>query len=159
MTAYGMPRGGGFSLIEALIALLLTSILAIVFMRMMGVSLSRTQESRTRAYAMHQMQSLAASISANPSFWVTKAAAPVTITVPLPAGGADCGTRPCTPAELARHDMALWASGLAARLSKPSGSASCAQTNDVTVCRIELSWRERGDPLGATSSHVMRFVP
>lgn len=159
MMAHGTPRMGGFSLIEALIALLLTSILAVVFMRMMGVSLLRTQESRTRAYAIHQMQSLAAAISANRAYWASGSATPVALRLPMATSASDCAAGECDPARLARFDMTRWGNDLSRRLSGVEGSASCEPVSGQTVCTITVSWRERGASAGTTSSQSMRFVP
>lgn len=155
-----VPRADGFSLIEALVALVITSILLLVFMKMASVSLMRTQESRTRAFAAHQMQSMAASVSANRPFWVRNSSAPVTLTLASVANAPDCETRRCQSEPLAHYEMANWAKGLTARLTAPVASVTCAELAGVTSCAIELSWHERGAPSSnAPSQLTLRFVP
>ncbi|REE93850.1 hypothetical protein [Cupriavidus plantarum] len=156
----GSMRGAnGFSLIDALIALLLTSLVGLAFLRMTGVSMLRTQEARARAFAIHQMQGLAASISANRGYWVAESRT-VSLDIGSAAGAPDCEAYRCAPAQLARFDMARWSRGLSTRLTGAAATASCAPDAGVHVCTIDLSWRERGTPATAAPSRLsLRFVP
>lgn len=154
-----VPHAGGFSLIEALVALVISSFLMLVFMKMAGLQLHRAQESRTRAFAIHQMQGMAAAVSVNPAYWVSKSAVPVTLNLQSPTGGPDCERSRCNPAQLAQYDIARWGATLALRLSAPEATVACQDNLGTSVCKIELSWQERGAAPSARSKLALRFTP
>lgn len=162
-TAIRAPRAQGFSLIEALVAVLLTSFLLLVLARMTVWVPFRLQEARTQAFAIHQMQSMAAAVAANRGYWAGKPGATVTLTSVSAAGGPDCEAGPCSAEQFARYEVARWGLGLAARMTSPAGTVSCASTGPgaaETACMIELAWHIRGSrPTDPRSQLVLSFVP
>lgn len=143
----------GFSLLEALVAVLIVSLGLLGVSKMQAAGLANTQIARTRALVALQVSSLAASMHGNAAYWanittpvsVTLAGTTVTDASGVLSATAECVTAVCTKEALAAYDVAEWAKGLNARFPSYNASITCTQ---VTVgapssCFIKVSWAEK----------------
>jgi len=118
-----LPRrsASGVALLEALIALAIlgASLLGLIYMQLR--TMADTESALRQTQAMHLIDDLAERIRANPegpneldSYRTAWGAAP--------APEADCEARWCSPAQLARWDVARWKRNVA--LALPQGDAT-----------------------------------
>ncbi len=136
-------RQGGFTLLEALISLVVLSIgmLGIAAMNVEGMRASRTAVFRTTAVAL--AGDMMDRVRANPAGQAAYAG---------PAGLNNCvnNNNDCTSLEMAQHDLQLWQDEIAARM--PPGTAADIEFlpgGVVDTYRIRITWPEAGhaDPL------------
>jgi type IV pilus assembly protein PilV len=141
-------RCAGFSLIEALVALLVLSIgmLGIAALHVEGLRSARTALTRTNAVTL--AADMADRIRANRLGKADYEAA-----VTSDDTNADCepaGTG-CTPAALARHDKAVWLGAIEAALPGGTGTIDCADPAAIPATyTITISWSEVGATTPAT---------
>ena len=125
-------RQRGFSLVEVLVALIVTSIGLLGIAKLQAVSYASTGTSSIRSLAAIEASSMVAAIRANRTYWST---APTPLTVSVSAGasggpptvtssdsalagsfvcqsGVSPTNAPCTPSELAAVDVHNWATSL-----------------------------------------------
>jgi type IV pilus assembly protein PilV len=141
----------GFTLIEVLVALLVTASGLLGLAKMQALAIASTKESGTRGLIALQTSSLAASMHANPGFWATGLApasfsASGTVVVDasatLTSGAAGGCTSACTPTELAAVDVKNWVVDMNNQF--PSYTAKVVCTTAVPVeCGIAVTWSEK----------------
>lgn len=147
--------GGGFSLIEVMVALIIISIGLLGIAKLQAVALSSTGSSGKRSLGAIEAASLAAALHADRAYWslASSGAATVisgtTITSspdPFLVSGVDCWVnRPCTTVQMAAYDLTQWA--ISAQSIFPSYQASIlcpvpAAANLPNTCTITLNWTE-----------------
>lgn len=139
---------GGFTLLEALITIVIVSIGLLGLLGLQTLSLANTQISSARSEATTAADNMADRIRANP----TGAAAADYDKVAHPAAGnapkACTGGTVCTPAEMATYDAWEWDQSLGHDLPDGRGYVDCTQTNTVTGTgcqnyKITVVWHER----------------
>jgi type IV pilus assembly protein PilV len=150
----------GFSLVEVLVALAVTSIGLLGVAKIQALSLSSTGTARMRSMAAFAAASLAAAMRADRAYWANITADPaVSIDVSkesiasadpvltTPPASACTISSPCQGTEqIAAQDLHDWASNLHSTLagsSNPTANVSCriSATNPVT-CAIRIVWTE-----------------
>jgi type IV pilus assembly protein PilV len=142
-TTAGAPRESGFTLVEALVALVILAIgmLGIAALYIEGLRASRAALIRTEAVTL--AADLADRIRINrdggASYAGTAATAPNANCLPGGAG--------CDPADLAAHDLRVWLDAIAAAL--PGGTGTVVRTDPVTgdeifLYTITVNWTEAG---------------
>ena len=161
---YMLPRQAGFSLVEALVALVVLSIgmLGIAALYVESLRAGRSALLRTQAVAL--ASDMADRIRANPAGttnYIKAVDDAGTITANCAPGGSGC-----TGAQMAAHDIALWYQQVDARGDDPSvgrlalpGGEGQIDVSDTTprVYTITVTWAEAGqtdDP----NSYVLRLV-
>jgi type IV pilus assembly protein PilV len=140
-------RAAGFSLVEALVALVVLSIgmLGIAALHVEGLRSSRTALTRTTAVAL--ASDIADRIRAN-------RAAKTEYEAVVTSADTDANCEPagagCLPAELAHHDKALWLGSIESALPGGTGMIDCDDTNVPATYTITISWSEVGSDQPAT---------
>jgi type IV pilus assembly protein PilV len=142
----------GFSLVEALVALVVLSIglLGIAALHIESLRSGRTAITRTQAVTL--ASDMADRIRANRS---AREAYNVTVTSQDTNVNCNPGGSGCTPAQLARHDKALWTAALEDALPGAVGTVVCDPGTAPATYTITISWIEPGtdEPL----EYVMRI--
>jgi len=154
-------RMGGFTLLEVMIALFVTSIGLLGIAKIQALAYASTSSASARSLVAIQAAGLAAAMHANRNYWATGAQpSPITITGTTIAestntlnttataanycnsGGAGA---PCiNPQTLAAFDLHTWAAALNSLM--PSSSPVTTITCPVTIpisCTIAVSWNEK----------------
>ena len=143
----------GFTLLEILIALLLTGIGLLGVARIQALTISATRDSGARSMVAAQAGSLAAVMHANPAFWA-QGFAPALITASgttftdgtgtLGTPRSDgCQALPlCTTAQLAAVDLQGWANDMNNQFPSYSAKINCSAVVPIS-CAIHVSWLEK----------------
>jgi type IV pilus assembly protein PilV len=160
--AHACVNSQGFSLIEVMVAVLVIAVGLLGIAKMQALAISNTGNSRVRALAALEADSLASAMQADRGYWAVQptAAAPLTVnfsgteitaasdstltTLPACTGGANC-----TVAQMAAYDFQTWLTAMNNVIPNETGSISCAippatagiPTPPVT-CSITVSWTE-----------------
>lgn len=149
-------RQGGFGLVEALVAMVVTGVGLLGVAALQALALTDTGIARSRSLAALEASSLAASLRANRAWWAS-GAVPASITVTssgasvasLQALTADCTASSCTPAQMAAYDLRQWGQQVATQLAAGSGKVSCPSGVVPPACSITVYWTERNVGSGA----------
>jgi type IV pilus assembly protein PilV len=171
--AAAFTRARGFTLIEVLVALIVTSIGLLGIAKIQALVFANTGSASTRSLVAIQAASLAATMHANRAYWALGLApSPLTITSSgttstisdavldsTATGATDCyfgsasGLVPCSPASLAAFDLHTWANALTTLLpgSNPLTTITCP--NNIPVnCTIVITWNEKTVSLNSQSA-------
>lgn len=142
-------RKSGFSLLEALIALLILAVGLLGVAGMQAAALYQTHSSTVDGLAAIDAQSLAAEISANTAglaYYNSTSATSVT-------SSAQCtnAAAPCTPDQMATYNLSRWGTNLATSLPKGNGQVKC--TAVPSQCTITVQWwqQSKGSSSGGTT--------
>lgn len=156
----------GFSLIEALITMVVVGVGLLGLAKIQAAAVGNTQISRIRSLVALQTESLAAAMHGNSAFWAAGGTAPATFSVTgttitdssnvlnqtLTAGACLSG-KSCTPAQLAAYDVQQWASTMNANFPGYSATVNCTTATGVPVsCNITVSWNEKYVAINSTTS-------
>jgi type IV pilus assembly protein PilV len=159
----------GFSLIEVLVALIITAIGLLGIAKLQALAYANTGSASIRSLVAIQAAGLASAMHANRGYWALGLSPPVvTITGTVISDGTlngtatlptDCnfGTAglapPCTPTQLAAYDLHSWANALNGLLpgSNPVTTITCTGTLPIN-CTIAVSWNEKTISLNAQSA-------
>lgn len=129
----------GFSLIEALIALLVIAIGLMGIAALQAATIYRTHTATLQGLAAIEAQSIAAKITANQialaGYNTTDA---ITVTAPKKCTTI---TSPCSPADMADYDLFQWGTNLDNSLPQGKGQVAC--TAIPAQCTISVSWWQR----------------
>jgi type IV pilus assembly protein PilV len=139
----------GFSLVEVMVALVVTSVGLLGLAKMESLALSSTGVAGQRALAAIQASSLAAMMHANRDYWATPlvvANSPVSVN---PANNYSAAlpctvAAPCIPQDMASYDLQQWAQSLQSLLPGYNATITCATTATAGVvsCAIQIQWVE-----------------
>lgn len=158
----------GFSLVEVLVALVITSIGLLGLAKLESLGLASTTVAGTRSLAALEASSLAAMMHANRGYWAG-GFAPASFTVSggkgLPAtisNGAlaatfNCtvaGANSCTPSSMAAYDVQNWAADLNSVLPPYLATVTCSTTGFPVNCAIEIQWTESGVAVNAQQTSM-----
>jgi type IV pilus assembly protein PilV len=169
---------GGFTLIEVMVALIITAIGLLGIAKIEALAFANTGSASSRSLVAIQAASLASAMHANRQYWALGLApTPFTITGtvisdPTLAGTAlgatDCylggaAPPPCSPATLAAFDLHTWATAMNALLpgSNPVTTITCAGTLPVN-CTVAITWNEKTVSLNtqaAANTTAATFAP
>jgi type IV pilus assembly protein PilV len=173
----------GFSLIEVLVALVITAIGLLGIAKLQALAYANTGSASTRSLVAIQAASLASAMHANRAYWsLGSAPSPFTITGTVisdgtlagaATGSTDCnlggalataGTG-CTPASLAAFDLHTWATALNALVPGSITTITCPPGSIPLNCTIRITWNEKTVSLnaesaaGTTTGATGTFVP
>jgi type IV pilus assembly protein PilV len=159
-------RQSGFSLIEVMVALIVTSIGLLGLAKMESLALSSTSVASSRSLAAVQAASLAASMHANPGYWAA-GLAPATIQVDATtsnnfSSASDCtttGTGACTPDQMRQSDLKHWASALGAVLPGYAALITCSTTGFPVTCTVQINWTENAVAANASQTNLALTQP
>ncbi len=143
----------GFSLIEAMVALVVVSVgmIGIAGLYSQGLGASRTALSRTQA--VNLVADMADRIRVN------RLGGASYNFPPGPAANNNCdppGAVNCTPAQMAAHDLWVWTNQVQLQLPNGAGTVAVVGTSPPTYT-INVTWQETG--LGAVNYQVAIRVP
>ncbi|MDY0331220.1 MAG: type IV pilus modification protein PilV [Thiomonas sp.] len=159
-----LKKQGGFSLIEALVALVVISIGLLGIAGMQALGVMQSNQSRLRGLAAFQAASMVSLMRANPAYWQAAGnfsidpGNPTELTVDaqgsltgLTAG--DCEANTCSPAQMAGWQMQQWGRSLSV-LPGGHGTVQCAAPVGGSVaCSVTVNWSEnRAAAPGSTAS-------
>jgi type IV pilus assembly protein PilV len=160
---------GGFTLIEVLVALIITAIGLLGIAKIQALAYANTSSASARGLVAIQAAGLASAMHANRAYWALGVApSPFTITGTVisdntlnttATGLNDCnvgGTLapPCTPAQLAAYDLHTWANGMNAMLpgSIPVTTITCPPAFTPINCTVVVTWNEKTVNLNAQAA-------
>lgn len=155
--AHGSARrrrhaSNGFSLIEALVALVVLSVGMIGIAAMYGQGLNAGRSAQLRTQAVNLVADMTDRIRVNRLGRAAYAG-------PAANNGCDpqTGSNDCTPAEMAAHDLFAWQAQLAERLPNGVGRVSFDASTTPPTYTIEVSWDDGGQ--GRQSHEAVIRVP
>jgi type IV pilus assembly protein PilV len=178
-------RARGFTLIEVLVALVVTGIGLLGIAKIQALVYANTGSASVRSLVAIQASGLAAVMHANRGYWAAGSApSPIVITNATivestntlnttATNVADCNltgstvTVPCLPPVLAAHDLHIWANAISALLpgASPTTTITCPPNNPPLNCVIQIQWNEKSVALnaqaaaGTTSGLTGTFAP
>jgi type IV pilus assembly protein PilV len=151
-------RARGFTLLEVMVAVVITAIGLLGIAKIHALAYSSTATAGSRSLVALQAAGLASSMHANRSYWAAGAApVPVIITgttindATLNAAAATplycvfgTGPTPCTPDLMAAYDLHTYAAQLNGALgnSNPITTVTCPVAIPVN-CTIQVTWNEK----------------
>jgi type IV pilus assembly protein PilV len=161
----------GFTLIEVLVALVVTGIGLLGIAKIQALVYANTGSASVRSLVAIQASGLAAAMHANRAYWgAGLAPSPITITNATIAESSntlnttatavtDCNltgstvTLPCTPTLLAAHDLHTWANAISALLPGASPTTTITCPNNIPInCVIQIVWNEKTVSLNTQSA-------
>lgn len=163
----GYRRVRGFSLMEVMVALVVSTIGLLGLAKMEALAMSSTGVASSRSLAAIEASSLAAAMHANPGYWQA-GTAPASILIsgtattnPYAASPACTltGTSSCTPQAMANNDLNQWAGAVSQVLPGYLATISCSQANFPVTCTIQLQWTENGVAVNAQQTQMGSLVP
>jgi type IV pilus assembly protein PilV len=150
----------GFSLVEVMVALIVTSIGLLGIAKLGSLALSSTGTASTRSLVAIQAAGLASAMHADRAYWAAGLApatfkvtngviGDATLVAALVAAGSDCTSgslraQPyCTPAQMAAYDLWIWGNRLNQLLPNYETTITCSNVVAVPVdCSIQVQWME-----------------
>jgi type IV pilus assembly protein PilV len=162
-------RAGGFTLLEVMVALVVTSVGLLGIAKIQALAYASTGTASMRSLVAIQASGLAASMHADRTYWSGLAPPLITITgtgtganftisdnylnttanttTYCQSGGAGA---PCTPSQMASYDLRTWATALNGVLGNlnPVTTITCPVAVPVT-CTIQVTWNERAVSVNA----------
>lgn len=160
-------RARGFTLLEVMVALVITAIGLLGIAKMQALAYASTGSASVRSMVALQTAGLAASMHANRVYWAT-GSAPTTFTISGTTisdatlnGTATTvnycysgqASAPCSPAQLAAFDLHTWATALNAMLgnSAPVTTINCPISAPLN-CTINVTWNEKAVSVNSQSA-------
>ena len=157
------PRQRGFTLIEVLVALIVTAVGLLGLAKMQLLAMSSTKEAGSRALIALQAGSLASSMYANGAFWASTAVATKVVAqgnVVTGIGlsdGLGCVSK-CSGLVLAATDVQTWATSMNNQFPTYNATVTCVATLPVN-CTIYVTWVEQQKAIGNVEGVIRTTVP
>ena len=152
-------RSKGFTLLEALVALVIIAAGLLGIAGMSALGIYNTSVSRYRGLAAILAESQSAAMSSNQVYWggVTISGVATTYKPPtqvitsgetlsdstLNGLAKDCRSSACTPDEMAAYDLKQWGKQIKDQLPGGKGQIDCTVASRPFQCRIQISWTEK----------------
>jgi type IV pilus assembly protein PilV len=147
-----MRRSAGFSLVEAMVSLIVISVGMIGIAALYGQGLSAGRTALSRSIAVNLASAMAENIRVNRLAQAAYAGAGANNNCdPSGGGGVDC-----TPAQMAAHDLLLWNADVAAQLPNGVGAVAFAAGTPPSYT-ITVTWDEVG--IGPVTETLVVQVP
>jgi type IV pilus assembly protein PilV len=158
----------GFTLIEVLVALIITAIGLLGIAKIQALAYANTGTASVRSLVAIQAAGLASAMHANRSYWAT-GSAPNTFTITgavisdatlaaAGTGATDCmlggALAPCVPASMAAFDLHTWATALNNQIGNlnPITTIACPTGGTPINCTIVVTWNEKSVALNAEAA-------
>jgi type IV pilus assembly protein PilV len=157
-------RTRGFSLMEVMVTLVVTSVGLLGLAKMESLALSSTGVASSRSIAAIQASSLAAAMHANPGYWQDGFAPPIIVisNANNPYSAATpcltSGTSSCVPAAMAAYDLQQWAAALEAVLPGYLATITCSTGGFPVTCTIQLQWSENAVAANAQQTSINQLA-
>jgi len=158
----GYRRARGFSLMEVMVALVVSTVGLLGLAKMEALAMSSTGIASSRSLAAIEASSLAAAMHANPGYWAG-GTAPASLTIsgtattnPF-AASPPCtltGASSCNALAMAHNDLNQWAGAVSQVLPGYLATISCSQANFPVTCTIQLEWTENGVAVSSQQSQM-----
>lgn len=151
MNRFGRHKESGFTLIEALIALLIVMIGLLGVAGMQALAIHNSTQAHIRSLASLDAHGLASIMRSNHAYWSDATAAPSPVSITASgvtqnlAAVTDCSATSCTAAQSAAYSLNQWAQALQ---DLPSGATATITRAAVTSTSpsaylITLRWTEK----------------
>ena len=170
-----VQRARGFTLLEAIVAIIITSVGLLGVAALQGTAISQTKTAADKSVAAAQVSNLIAAMKSTQEFWQS---VPVGFDITIAADGTiddagadnsgatlealttDCSANTCTPAELTAFNLRTWAtdggvvdntSGFSDRLSRANGPIATITRADATapvMLDVVLTWDRKNQRTG-----------
>ncbi len=181
------PQQTGFTLIEVLVALIVTGVGLLGLAKLQALVYANTNTASERSLAAIETSSMVSAMRANRAYWA-KLTPPVTVTVTqttvtssdanlaaglvvtvgnpttyCQVGGG--GNLPCSKYVLAAYDLQTWANSLNSLLPGATASISCQPpqaplpANSPVGCTIQVSWVEHTAAANTQSQGIAMAAP
>jgi type IV pilus assembly protein PilV len=145
-------KSAGFSLIEAMVSLVVISVGMIGIAALYGEGLSASRTALSRTIAVNLTAAMADNIRGNRLGGAAYAGAAANNNCdPSAGGGVDC-----TPPQMAAHDLFVWNQDIAQRLANGVGAVMFAAGAPPTYT-IQVTWDEVG--IGPVTATMIIQVP
>jgi type IV pilus assembly protein PilV len=155
-------RARGFSLMEVMVALVVSTVGLLGLAKMEALAISSTGVAGSRSLAAIEASSLAAAMHADPGFWAAAGIAPASLVInaanpyvaALPCQF-NAGASSCTPAQMAAYDLQQWSTAVNTVLPGYVATISCSNGLSAPVtCTIQLQWTENGVAVNAQQTQM-----
>jgi type IV pilus assembly protein PilV len=153
-------RARGFSLMEVMVALVVSTVGLLGLAKMESLAISSTSVAGSRSLAAIEASSLAAAMHANPGYWQSGVVTSIVISSSAnPYSAAPTCTTPgatsCVPQAMAFNDLNQWAAAVNSVLPGYLATITCSQAIGVPVtCTIQLQWTENGVAVNTQQSQM-----
>jgi type IV pilus assembly protein PilV len=154
-------RMRGFTLMEVMVALVVSTIGLLGLAKMESLALSSTSVASSRSLSAILASSMGAAMHANPGYWQSGLATTVVVTsgsITGVAAGGSClaaGAGSCTPQNMAYYDLTQWQTALGQVLQGYVATITCSTTTGVPVtCSIQLQWAENAVAANTQQSNM-----
>jgi len=166
-------RCRGFTLVEVMVALVVSAIGLLGLAKMESLALTSTNVAGARSIAALQASSLAAAMHANRGYWGA-GTAPATVTASIVGGvitindptgtlsavGPQCmppnvAATACNASQMAAFDFQNWTADLQALLPTSLATISCTTTTATPVtCTIQIQWAENAVAMNQQQTQI-----
>lgn len=168
----GVRLQRGFSLIEAMVALLVITIGLLGVAGLQALAINNTHRASLRSIAALEASSMAAYLESNTSYWSSQSVTSSVTVVPLNGlvsfqgvGGStmtnnlptSCTTTACTKVQIAAWDLHNWGAELGKQLPAGQGGVQCGNglspgtTSIPMTCVVTVQWQEKSLSMNAQS--------
>ncbi len=147
----------GVTLIEVLIALVITAIGLLGIAKMQALAISSTRTSTLRSLLAIEAASMASSMHSNRAYWTQVGTGVPTfqasvnggaivnasdnaLLTPMPDWPTHCTTTTCVGAPMAEYDLLNWGAALQNVMPTATGAVECSGT--PATCTINVNWTE-----------------
>lgn len=151
MRSFPLRSDAGFSLIEAMVSLVVVSVGMIGIAALYGQGLSAGRTALFRTQAVNLAADMADRIRANRQGGAAYGGAAANNNCD-PGGGVNC-----TPAQMAAHDLFVWGNQVAQQLPNGVGAVAYAGATVPPNYTITIGWQETG--LGAVNYQLVISLP
>lgn len=150
----------GFTLLEALITVVVISIGLLGMLGLQAVGLASTQVSGARSVAALEVDNMINRMRANPEALGDSEFAAVNNPAAGDAPSPNCNVAACTAAELAAHDSYEWDVALGDLLPQGRGSITCvdAPCTAQSAHIVSVTWNEKDKVEGADQTQTYDAV-
>ena len=165
-------RAGGFTLIEIMVALVVTTIGLLGIAKVQALAYASNGTASVRSLVATEAAGLASAIRANRLYWgFVPTAAPITITggtisdatldALAPGSTFDAnfcaqgGGAPCVPQTMAANDLHIYGAGLAALVNNAVTTVTCPAGVIPLNCTIQVTWNEKTVAVNAQGGNAL----